>query len=37
MFRSSLFLVAMELRNKKDIDKVRKLYKFNNVYKQAIQ
>ena len=29
MFRSSLFLVAMELRNKKDIDKVRKLYKFN--------
>lgn len=29
MFRSSLFLVAMELRNKKDIDKINKLYKLN--------
>lgn len=29
MFRSSLFLVAMELRNKKDIDKINKLYKSN--------
>lgn len=29
MYRSSLFLVAMELRNKKDVDKVKKLYKLN--------
>ena len=29
MYKSSLFLVAMELRNKKDVDKVRELYKLN--------
>ena len=29
MYKSSLFLVAMELRNKKDVDKVSELYKLN--------
>lgn len=29
MYKSSLFLVAMELRNKKDIDRINKLYKLN--------
>lgn len=29
MFRGSLFLVAMELRNKKDIDRINELYKVN--------